>query len=64
MELKYFNQHFLIEANKKDGLNSNGYKEALAGLMKGSRNDGIDRVMNDGHLEVLSKFGMIASLEI
>lgn len=53
VELKYFNQHFLIEANKKDGLNSNGYKEALAGLMKGSRNDGIDRVMNDGHLDAI-----------
>jgi len=45
VELRYFNQRYLEVAAKKGGLESAEYKEALASMMKGSREMGIDRVM-------------------
>ena len=53
IELRYFNQLYLEQANKKGDLNSKEYKEALANMMKGSREDGIDNVMNEHHLDAI-----------
>jgi len=50
IELKYFNQQYLLMANEKGDLNSGEYLEALAGSLKGSRQDGIDQVMNEFNL--------------
>jgi len=53
IELRYFNQYYLEEANKKGDLSSKAYTEALAGMMKGSREDGIDKVMNEHKLDAI-----------
>ncbi|MCK5443690.1 MAG: amidase [Maribacter sp.] len=53
IELKYFNQKYLEMASKKDDLTSEVYKEALAKMMKGSREEGIDRVMNEHDLDAI-----------
>ena len=53
IELRYFNQHYLEEATKKGDLNSKEYKVALDSLMKGSREDGIDKVMNEHKLDAI-----------
>jgi amidase len=53
IELRYFNQHYLEEATKKGNLNSKEYKAALDSLMKGSREDGIDKVMNENKLDAI-----------
>jgi len=46
VELRYFNQRYLEEAARKGDLESSEYKEALTSMVKGSRDKGIDRVMN------------------
>jgi amidase len=53
IELRYFNQHYLEQASKKGDLNSNEYREALANLLKGSREEGIDSVMNVHKLDAI-----------
>jgi amidase len=53
VELRYFNQTYLVQASKKGDLNSKEYKDALAGLMKGSREEGIDKVMNENKLDAI-----------
>jgi len=53
VELRYFNQTYLLQASKKGDLNSKEYKDALAGLMKGSREEGIDKVMNENKLDAI-----------
>lgn len=53
LELRYFNQHFLEQANKKGDLNTKEYKEALANLLKGSRQEGIDKVMDQNKLDAI-----------
>lgn len=53
VELRYFDQHYLEMAQEKGDLNSAAYKEALAALMKGSRDEGIDRVMNQQKLDAI-----------
>ena len=53
VELRYFNQTYLLQASKKGDLNSKEYKDALAGLMKGSRDEGIDKVMNENKLDAI-----------
>lgn len=52
-ELKHFNQQYLEMAQKKGDLNSKEYREALAKLMKGSREEGIDKVMNTHKLDAI-----------
>jgi len=52
-ELRYFNQHYLEQAREKGDLNSKEYKDALASLMKGSREDGMDKVMNENRLDAI-----------
>jgi len=53
IELRYFNQHYLEQARDKDDLNSLEYKQALDSLMKGSRKEGIDKVMNANKLDAI-----------
>lgn len=53
VELKYFNQHYLEMAQKKGDLSSVEYKKALAQMFKGSREEGIDRVMNEHDLDAI-----------
>jgi len=53
IELKYFNQHYLELAQQKGDLTSPEYQKALAAMFKGSRADGIDRVMNEHDLDAI-----------
>ena len=53
IELRYFNQLYLEQARLKGDLNSKEYLEALAGLMKGSRQNGIDKVMDENKLDAI-----------
>jgi len=53
IELRYFNQQYLESAQKKEDLNSKKYKETLAKMMKGSREEGIDKVMNKFKLDAI-----------
>lgn len=46
IELNYFNQKYLEMAQEKGDLNSEEYIDALSKMMKGSREEGIDRVMD------------------
>lgn len=52
-ELKYFDQKILEEAEKKGDLSSRDYKEALAKMLKATREEGIDKLMNDNTLDAL-----------
>jgi len=53
IELKYFNQRYLNMALEKGDLCSEEYQEALVKMMKGSREEGIDRVMNEHDLDAI-----------
>lgn len=53
VELKYFNQRYLEMAQKKGDLSSPEYQKALAQMFKGSRAEGIDRVMNEHKLDAI-----------
>jgi len=53
IELKYFNQTYLEMAQAKDNLNSPEYIENLTAMLKGSREDGIDRVMDEHGLDAI-----------
>jgi amidase len=53
VELKYFNQNILELAEKKGSLEEAGYKKALAAMLKATREDGIDKVMNDNRLDAI-----------
>jgi len=53
LELKYFNQKYLEMAQEKGDLNSREYLEALDKMIKGSRDEGIDKVMNEHNLDVI-----------
>lgn len=53
VELKYFNQRYLELAQKKGDLTTAEYRETLAKMLKGSREDGIDRVMNEHRLDAI-----------
>jgi len=53
IELKYFNQRYLDMAQEKGDLTSEEYQEALAKMIKGSREEGIDRVMNEHDLDAI-----------
>ena len=51
LELRYYNQQYLEMAREKGDLSSPEYQEALEGLMEGSREQGIDRVMQEHNLD-------------
>ena len=53
VELKYFNQKYLVMASEKGDLDSKEYRDALSAMLKGSREDGIDRVMNKYNLDAI-----------
>ena len=53
VELRYFNQAYLEMASEKPGIDSDEYKEALEKLNKGSREEGIDRVMHEHDLDAI-----------
>jgi amidase len=53
IELRYFNQEYLKMAQEKGDLNSEEYQRSLAKVLKGSREEGIDRVMNEYDLDAI-----------
>ena len=53
MELRYFDQKIFEKADKKGDLESAEYKNALAKMTKATREDGIDKVMNDNKLDAI-----------
>ena len=53
IELRYFNQHYLEMASTKGDLETKEYKQALDSLMKGSRELGIDKVMDENKLDAI-----------
>lgn len=53
VEMKYFNQEYLIMANEKDGLDSKEYINALERMHKLVRKEGVDKVMDDNNLDAI-----------
>jgi amidase len=53
VELKYFDQKILEMADKKGNLESAEYKKVLARMLKATREEGIDKVMNDNRLDAI-----------
>ncbi len=53
IELKHYNQRYLEMALEKSGLDSKEYKETLEKMLRGSREEGIDRVMNEHQLDAI-----------
>ena len=53
IELKYFNQKYLKMAQEKGDLTSEEYKDALSKMLQGSRDEGIDRVMDEHQLDAI-----------
>jgi len=53
VELRYFDQKLLEMAEKKGDLDSQEYKQALAKMLKATRENGIDRVMDENRLDAL-----------
>lgn len=53
VELRYFDQKILEAADKKGSLESPEYIKALATMLKATREDGIDKVMDENKLDAL-----------
>jgi amidase len=53
IELRYFDQKILEMANKKGDLETPEYKKDLALMLKATRDDGIDMVMNNNKLDAI-----------
>lgn len=53
IELKHFGQQYLEMAQEKGDLSSHEYQEALSSMLKGSREEGIDRVMEAHDLDAI-----------
>jgi len=53
IELRYFDQKLLELAEKKGNLESPEYKKALAAMLKATREDGIDKIMNNNKLDAI-----------
>ena len=53
IEMEFYNQQYLEMAQEKEDLDSDDYKKILADMLKGSREDGIDRVMNEHKLDAI-----------
>jgi amidase len=53
VELKYFDQKIFITSEAKGDLESKEYKAALAEMLKGSREEGIDKLLKDNNLDAL-----------
>lgn len=53
VELKYFDQKIFDLADKKGDLESKEYKDALKKILRTTRENGIDKLMNENRLDVL-----------
>ncbi|MCV9388313.1 amidase [Reichenbachiella ulvae] len=53
VEMKYFDHQILIDAEKKGGLDEDEYQTALTSMLKASREEGIDKVMNELDLDAI-----------
>jgi amidase len=53
MEMQFYNQKYLEMAQEKAGLDSPEYRETLKKMLKGSREQGIDRVMDEFDLDAI-----------
>lgn len=53
VELRYFDQKILERAQQKGGLDSPEYKIALAKMLKATRENGIDMLMNENSLDAI-----------
>ena len=52
-EMRYFDHDILIQANEKGNLDSEEYQEALDRMLRVTRDEGIDRVMNEHDLNAI-----------
>jgi amidase len=52
-EMKYFDHDLLITASEKGDLNSEEYAKALARMLKFTREEGIDKVMDENNLDAI-----------
>ena len=53
IELRYFDQQLLEMADKKGDLNTPEYKKSLEIMLKATREDGIDKMMNTNKLDAI-----------
>jgi len=53
IELRYFDQSVLEMAQEKGSITSEEYIKALASLSKGSREEGLDKIMNEHKLDAI-----------
>ena len=53
IELKYFGQEYIEMAQNKEIIKADDYINLLSKMLKGSREDGIDRVMNKHNLDAI-----------
>ena len=53
IELKYFNQKYLKMAQQKGDLTTEEYQVSLTMMLKGSREEGIDKVMDEHDLDAI-----------
>ncbi len=53
VELQHFGQEYLIMANAKEGLESEGFQEALSKMLEGSQKNGLDKVMEEQNLDAV-----------
>ena len=53
IEMAFYNQEYLEMANEKEGLGSEEYKNHLAEMFRITRQEGIDRVMNENQLDAI-----------
>ena len=53
VELRYFDQKLLAIAEKKGDIESSEYKKALTKMIKATREDGIDKIMNINKLDAI-----------
>ena len=52
--MPYFKQEILVAAQEKGGLDSEEYQTALENILKGSREEGIDKVMDEYQLDAIA----------
>jgi amidase len=53
VELRYFDQKILEQADRKGGLDAPEYRVSLAKMLKATREEGIDKLMNGNRLDAL-----------
>ena len=53
VELRWFDQKLLEQAQEKGGLEAAEYRKALAAMLKAARTEGIDKLMDDHKLDAL-----------